>query len=72
MKLFISKMFLIVDLLLITKCIHAQNYNDYRDAEAIMLRMNGNGFSPGDFNLNVPGIDTRFLIRIGDAPVNRL
>jgi hypothetical protein len=176
----ISKYSLIIALLLITKRINAQNYNDYSDVEAVMLRVNGDdysqtkiegvvvalpnysnqlnvrltipfasindrvtddtittwsglpfnlrmgidpwkiqesltsdktfetdgfltlnnitklvtveytplpsqtsqdggfnlnlivGFSPLDFNLGVEGTDTRFFIRIGDAPVNRL
>jgi hypothetical protein len=180
MKTFISKVPLILALLLLSKRINAQNYNDYRDVEAVMLQLNGNvysekklegafialpdnsnqlivrlhipyssinenaaedtvnylpdyhlnlrmkidywkiqesltsgktfetdgyltlnhitklvsieytplpsltvqdggfnlnmiiGFSPGDFKISVPDTDTRFFIRIGDAPVNRL
>jgi hypothetical protein len=30
------------------------------------------GFNPHDFNLDVPNTNTRYFIRIGDAPVNRL
>jgi hypothetical protein len=30
------------------------------------------GFNPADFNLGVRDINTRFIIRIGDASVNRL
>jgi hypothetical protein len=30
------------------------------------------GFNPADFNLEVRDINTRFFIKIGDAPVNRL
>jgi hypothetical protein len=41
----ISKISLIIALLLITKRINAQNYNDYRDAEAVMLHVNGNVYT---------------------------
>ena len=30
------------------------------------------GFNPADFNLDVGNINTRYFIKIGDAPVNRL
>ena len=30
------------------------------------------GFNPDDFNLGDGGMETRFFIKIGDAPVNRL
>jgi hypothetical protein len=30
------------------------------------------GFNPVDFNLDIPNADTRYFIKIGDAPVNRL
>ena len=45
MKTFIGKAALILVLLTITKRIDAQNYNDYRDVEAVMLQVNGNDWS---------------------------
>jgi hypothetical protein len=45
MKTFISKVVLILFLLVLSKRINAQNYNDYRDVEAVMLQANGNVYS---------------------------
>lgn len=45
MKTFIIKITLILALLPATKRINAQNYNDYRDAGAVMLQVNGNLYS---------------------------
>jgi hypothetical protein len=45
MKTFISHVILILALLTVTKRIKAQNYNDYRDVEAVMLQVNGNVYS---------------------------
>src|ERR1700692_1531229 len=45
MKTFISKVGLILTLLVLNKRINAQNYNDYRDVEAVMLQVNGNAYS---------------------------
>ena len=45
MKTFISKMALILALLVLGKRINAQNYNDYRDVEAVMLQVNGDVWS---------------------------
>ncbi len=45
MKTFISKLALILALLVINKRIKAQNYNDYRDVEAVMLQVNGTVWS---------------------------
>jgi len=45
MNSFISKVTLILALLMITQHINAQNYNDYRDVEAVMLQVNGNVYS---------------------------
>jgi hypothetical protein len=45
MKTFISKVVLILVLLVLSKRINAQNYNDYRDVEAVMLQANGNVYS---------------------------
>src|SRR5712675_2650453 len=39
---FIGKISLIIALALITQRNYAQNYNDYRDVEAVMLQVNGN------------------------------
>jgi hypothetical protein len=44
-KTIINKVALILALLLICKHINAQNYNDYRDAVAVMLQVNGNIYS---------------------------
>jgi hypothetical protein len=44
MKTFINKS-LILALLLISKRVNAQNYNDYRDAEAVMLQVNGDVYT---------------------------
>jgi hypothetical protein len=44
-KTFISKISLIIALVLITQYINAQNYNDYKDADAVMLRVNDNNSS---------------------------
>jgi hypothetical protein len=44
MKTYINKV-LILTLLLFSKRINAQNYNDYRDAEAVMLQENGDVYS---------------------------
>jgi hypothetical protein len=40
-----SKISLIITLVLIANCISAQNYNDYRDAEAFLLQVNGNVYT---------------------------
>jgi hypothetical protein len=45
MKKFIRKMFLIIPLMLIAKCIDAQFYNDYNDAEAVMLQVDSDTFT---------------------------
>jgi hypothetical protein len=45
MNTFIRKKSLIIALVLITKHINAQNYNDYRDVEAAMLQVNGKVYS---------------------------
>ena len=45
MKTFISKVPLILALLLPGKLTSAQNYNDYRDVEAVMLQVNGDVYS---------------------------
>jgi hypothetical protein len=45
MNSFISKLSLIIALVLITKRINAQDYNDYRDVEAVMLQVKGNVYS---------------------------
>src|SRR5258706_6676622 len=45
MNSFISKVTLILAFLMITQHINAQNYNDYRDVEAVMLQVNGNVYS---------------------------
>ncbi|HXB28397.1 MAG TPA: hypothetical protein VNW49_01200 [Puia sp.] len=45
MNTFIRKKSLIIALVLFSKHINAQNYNDYRDAQAVMLRVNGNVYS---------------------------
>lgn len=45
MKTFISHVILILALLTVTKRIKAQNYNDYRNVEAVMLQVNGNVYS---------------------------
>ena len=39
------KISLVVVLVLMIKSVSAQNYNDYRDAEAVFLKVNGNGYS---------------------------
>jgi hypothetical protein len=39
------KISLIVVLVLMIRSVSAQNYNDYRDAEAVLLRVNGNVYS---------------------------
>jgi hypothetical protein len=67
MKPFISKMFLIVDLVLIAKCINAQNYNDYRDAEAVMLRVNGSAYSETklkDVIVVLPNYSNQLIVRL--------
>ena len=45
MKTFINKLTLILALVMIANRINAQNYNDYRDVEAVMLQVNGNVYS---------------------------
>jgi hypothetical protein len=45
MNTFISKVSIILALLLLSKRINAQNYNDYRDVEAVILQVNGNVYS---------------------------
>ena len=40
-----GKISLIVVLVLMIKSVSAQNYNDYRDAEAVVLKTNGNVYS---------------------------
>jgi len=45
MKNFIGKVALILALLVLNNRINAQNYNDYRDVEAVMLQVNGNAYS---------------------------
>jgi hypothetical protein len=42
---YIIKISMIIAFVLITKRIDAQNYNDYRDAEAFIIQMNGNVYS---------------------------
>ena len=43
--LYSRKISLIVVLVLMIKSVSAQNYNDYRDAEAVLLKTNGNVYS---------------------------
>ena len=45
MKTFISKPILLLALLLPGILTSAQNYNDYRDVEAVMLQVNGNAYA---------------------------
>jgi hypothetical protein len=45
MKTFINKVALILALLPLCQKTNAQNYNDYLDVEAVMLKVNGNAYS---------------------------
>ena len=67
MKTFISKLALILALLVINKRIKAQNYNDYRDVEAVMLQVNGTVWSEkkleGAF-ITLPDNSNQLIVRL--------
>jgi hypothetical protein len=67
MKTFISKISLIIVLMLITKCNNAQNYNDYRDAEAVILQVNGNVYSEKNLEgaiIVLPNYSNQLFVRL--------
>jgi hypothetical protein len=67
MQIFISKLELILILLLICKGISAQNYNDYRDVEAVMLQVNGNVWSEKKLEgaiLALPDNSSQLIVRL--------
>jgi len=45
MKTFICKIPLLLALLFLNSHVNAQSYNNYRDVDAVMLRVNGNAWS---------------------------
>jgi hypothetical protein len=67
MKTFISKISLFIVLMLITKRISAQNYNDYRDAEAVILQVNGNVYSERNLEgaiIELPNYSNQLFVRL--------
>jgi hypothetical protein len=67
MNTFISKLALILVLLPIGKRTSAQNYNDYRDVEAVMLQVNENVYSEkrleGAF-ITLPDNSNQLIVRL--------
>ena len=67
MNRFISKISLIIVLALITQRNYAQNYNDYRDAEAVMLQVNGNVYSEKKLEgaiIALPNSSSQLIVRL--------
>jgi hypothetical protein len=67
MKLFIGKMFLMLSLTLVAICINAQNDNDYKAVEALMVRVNGNTYSETtlkDVILALPNYSNQLMVRL--------
>jgi hypothetical protein len=67
MKTFIITITLILTLLLTTKRISAQNYNDYRDAGAVMLQVNGNLYSENKLEgaiVALPDNSNQLIVRL--------
>jgi hypothetical protein len=67
MKTCISKISLIIALVLISKYINAQNYNDYRDAEAVLLQVNGNVYSENISEgavIELPNYSNQLFVRL--------
>jgi hypothetical protein len=67
MNTFISKISLIIALALITQRINAQNYNDYRDVDAVMLQVNGNVYSEKKLEgaiVALPDNSNRLIVRL--------
>ena len=67
MKTFISKLALILALIILCKRINAQNYNDYRDVEAVMVQVNGTVYSEkkleGAF-ISLPDNSNQLIVRL--------
>lgn len=67
MKTSIGKITLMLVLLIITKPVNAQIYNDYRDVEAVMLQVNDNAWSEkkleGAF-ISLPDNSNQLIVRI--------
>jgi hypothetical protein len=67
MKTFTRKISLIITFVLITKCINAQNYNDYRDVEASILRVNDNAYSENKLEgaiIALPNYSNQLIVRL--------
>jgi hypothetical protein len=67
MKTCISKISLIIALVLNSKYINAQNYNDYRDAEAVILQVNGNVYNENILEgaiIELPNYSNQLFVRL--------